>query len=82
MLQTNVQLLDVESGTTIAYVLDGNEVRLNERQVIHILVLEHADNSRVVNPWSHDREQIIDEQGCFGQIECQGLVHDRLGSLR
>lgn len=41
--------------------------------MIHVLVLEHPHDSRVVNPWNHDGQQIIDEEWRFREVESESL---------
>ena len=61
-----------KSGGT--YVLDSDEVRANERDVVELLAREHPDDARVINAGDHDGEQVGDEHGLLLDVERQGLV--------
>ena len=54
--------------------LDCNEIRLDEWDVVVILVLEHADNATVVNTGDEDREQIVEQVRLLLKVEREGLV--------
>lgn len=58
--------------------LDRDEVRFDERKMVNILVLEHLDNSGVVDPRRHDRQQVIDEKRCLREVEGEGLPKSHL----
>ena len=51
----------------ITYVLDGDEIRLDERDVV--AALEHAHNTSVIDSRLEDGKQIIQEHGLLLEVE-------------
>ena len=57
--------------------LDGDEVVLDERNVIVVLPLEHSNDSSVIDPGSEDDEKIGEESGLLREVEGEGLANER-----
>ena len=74
--------LDVELDNTVsarhnrvkdgAYMLHGDQVRANERDVVHLP--EHTDNAGVVDAGNENGEEVGKEGGLFLEVEREGLV--------
>lgn len=55
-------------------VLNCNEVRLDEGQVVVPRSIEHANNAGVVDSWGEDSEEVGQKEGLLLEVEAQGLV--------
>lgn len=55
------------------YVLDRDEVVLDEGNIVVVLPLEHSHDSSVVDPRSQDRKKVSEERRLLLEVERQGL---------
>ena len=52
--------------------LNGDEVGADEGNMVHLT--EHPDDTGMIDPLDHDREQVGKESGLFLEVERQSFV--------